>query len=121
MYKLHNKQYHQPETLYEAKSHSHTQRRLLFNYLLNELSNDTNKCSETCCLSIDCRVTVNRIQCVSEMKCLLRIFIFFGVLPCILVLLSPFIYPTNAQLYCYKIMLTFTLIFTLKVLLHAAV
>ena len=32
-----------------------------------------------------------------------------------------FIYPTNAQLDCSKRMLQFTLIFTLKVLLHVSV
>jgi len=34
---------------------------------------------------------------------------------------SLFIYPTNARLDCSKIMLKFTLIFTLKVLLHVSV
>jgi len=38
-----------------------------------------------------------------------------------LVLSSLFIYPTNTQLDCSKIMLKFTVIFTLKVLLHVSV
>jgi hypothetical protein len=36
-------------------------------------------------------------------------------------IIKSFIYPTNAQSDCYKRILKFTLIFTLKVLLHVSV
>ena len=48
-------------------------------------------------------------------------FLFSQLYRVFLILSNLFIYPTSAQLNCSKRMLKFTLIFTLKVLLHVSV
>ena len=64
------------------------------------------------------------IKYIQEIVCScieFKIQVSISVVQCILIISSLIIYPTNEKLDCSKRMLTFTLIFTLKVLLHVSV